>query len=115
MSTFGYHRELKKYEEVDEDKLLATLSSEELQELERDLADLDDNVPIGLRQKDQTTKSPTGNFDRDALLKYWEDENKKQQDGGRTVSNAGKVRVAIHLHIFYNMMVIDYFYCYYRD
>ncbi|XP_029288940.1 leiomodin-2-like [Cottoperca gobio] len=77
MSTFGYRRELKKYEEVDEDELLATLSSEELQELERELADLDDNVPIGLRQKDQTAKTPTGSFDRDALLKYWEDENKK--------------------------------------
>ncbi|KAG7522120.1 leiomodin-2-like [Solea senegalensis] len=79
MSTFGYCRELKKYEEVDEDELLATLSSQELQELERELADLDpdDNVPIGLRQKDQTTKTPTGTFDRDALLKYCEDENKK--------------------------------------
>ncbi|XP_068595596.1 leiomodin-2a [Brachionichthys hirsutus] len=87
MSTFGYHKELKKYEEVDEDKLLAALSSEELQELERELADLDDNIPIGLRQKDQTTKTPTGNFDRDALLKYWEDENRK--DGG-LAPNAGE-------------------------
>ncbi|XP_069574820.1 leiomodin-2a [Brachyistius frenatus] len=79
MSTFGYCRELKKYEEVDEDELLATLSSEELQELERELADLDpdDNIPIGQRQKDQTAKIPTGTFDRDTLLKYWKDENKK--------------------------------------
>ncbi|XP_059191005.1 leiomodin-2a [Centropristis striata] len=77
MSTFGYSRQLKKYEEVDEDELLATLSSEELLELERELADLDDNVPIGMRQKDQTAKTPTGTFDRYALMKYWEDENKK--------------------------------------
>ncbi|KAI4798697.1 hypothetical protein KUCAC02_020551 [Chaenocephalus aceratus] len=77
MSTFGYRKELKKNEEVDEDELLATLSSEELQELERELAALDDNVPIGLRQKDQTAKIPTGTFDKDALMKYWEDENKK--------------------------------------
>ncbi|XP_053741896.1 leiomodin-2a isoform X1 [Synchiropus splendidus] len=77
MSTFGYQKELKKYEELDEEELLATLSSEELEELERELAELDpdDNVPIGLRQKDQTAKIPTGNFDRDALLKYWEEEN----------------------------------------
>uniref|UniRef100_A0A672H855 Leiomodin 2 (cardiac) a n=1 Tax=Salarias fasciatus TaxID=181472 RepID=A0A672H855_SALFA len=70
---------LKEYEELDEDELLATLSSEELQELERELADIqpDDSIPIGLRQKDQTLKIPTGAFDRDALLKYWEDENKK--------------------------------------
>lgn len=90
MSTFGYRRELKKYEEVDEDELLATLSSEELQELERELADLDDNVPIGLRQKDQTAKTPTGTFHRDALLKYWEEENKKLLDDKRTESNGGQ-------------------------
>lgn len=92
MSTFGYHRELKKYEEVDEEELLATLSSEELQELERELADLDDNVPIGMRQKDQTTKIPTGSFDRDALLKYWEDENKKLLRDERMESNVEQVR-----------------------
>ncbi|XP_049928866.1 leiomodin-2a [Epinephelus moara] len=90
MSTFGYRRELKKYEEVDEDELLATLSSEELQELERELADLDDNIPIGLRQKDQTAKTPTGNFDRDALLKYWEDENKKLMEDEKMESNGGQ-------------------------
>uniref|UniRef100_A0A8D0ARU3 Leiomodin-3 n=1 Tax=Sander lucioperca TaxID=283035 RepID=A0A8D0ARU3_SANLU len=82
-------QELKKYEEVDEDELLATLSSEELQELERELADLDDNVPIGLRQKDQTAKTPTGSFDRDALLKYWEDENKKLVEDERMDCGTG--------------------------
>ncbi|AWP07921.1 putative leiomodin-2 [Scophthalmus maximus] len=92
MSSFGYSRELKKYEEVEEDELLATLSSEELQELERELADLDpdDNVPIGLRQKDQTTKTPTGTFDRDALLKYWEDDNKTLLEDDKEESNAGQ-------------------------
>ncbi|XP_041852961.1 leiomodin-2a isoform X2 [Melanotaenia boesemani] len=82
MSTFGYRRKLDKYEEVDEDNLLATLSSEELQELERELADLDpdDNIPIGLRQKDQTTRDPTMTFDRDALLKYWEDTKNELEE-----------------------------------
>ncbi|XP_053283058.1 leiomodin-2a isoform X2 [Pleuronectes platessa] len=92
MSTFGYHSELKKYEEVDEEELLATLSSAELQELERELADLDpdDNVPIGLRQKDQTAKTPMGNFDREALLKYWEDENKKLLEDEKVESIPGQ-------------------------
>ena len=83
MSTFGYHKELGKYEEVDEEELLATLTSEELQELESELADIDpdDNVPIGLRQKDQTAKSPIGTFSRVALLKYFEDETLKLLDG----------------------------------
>ncbi|XP_029009806.1 leiomodin-2a [Betta splendens] len=84
MSTFEYRRKLKKYEELDEDELLAALSPEELQELERELDDLepDDNVPIGLRQKDQTAKSPTGVFDREALLKYWESENRQEMEAG---------------------------------
>uniref|UniRef100_A0A3Q3NDB4 Leiomodin-3 n=1 Tax=Mastacembelus armatus TaxID=205130 RepID=A0A3Q3NDB4_9TELE len=49
--------------------------------------DPDDNVPIGLRQKDQTAKTPTGTFDRDALLRYWEDENKKLLEDGKVESN----------------------------
>lgn len=64
-------------EELDEDELLAKLSSEELQELERELAALDDHVPIGLRQRDQTTKAPSGAFDRDALLRFWEEEHQE--------------------------------------
>uniref|UniRef100_A0A8C2XJ41 Leiomodin-3 n=1 Tax=Cyclopterus lumpus TaxID=8103 RepID=A0A8C2XJ41_CYCLU len=84
MSTSGFRRELKEHEDVDEDELLAALSSEELQELERELAGLDDNVPTGLRQRDQTAKSPTGDYDRGALLKYWEDENRKLLEDQRT-------------------------------
>uniref|UniRef100_A0A3P8THQ8 WH2 domain-containing protein n=1 Tax=Amphiprion percula TaxID=161767 RepID=A0A3P8THQ8_AMPPE len=93
MSTFGYRKELKKYEEVDEDELLATLSSAELQELERELADLDpdDNIPIGLRQKDQTAKIPTGTFDKESLLKYWDNENKKLLLDEKVESNLGQV------------------------
>lgn len=94
MSTFGYRKELGKYEELDEEELLATLSSEELQELERELADIDpdDNVPIGLRQRDQTAKIPTGNFSREALLKYWEDESKKLLEEENLESSPGQVR-----------------------
>lgn len=103
MSTFGYCKKLKKYEELDEDELLATLSPEELQELERALDDLDpdNNVPIGLRQKDQTAKTPTGIFDRDALLKYWENENKKQLEDEKVECNPGQVRWDINSqHVF---------------
>uniref|UniRef100_A0A3Q3X948 Leiomodin-3 n=1 Tax=Mola mola TaxID=94237 RepID=A0A3Q3X948_MOLML len=71
--------EPKEDHEVDEDQLLATLSSEELQELERELVHLDDNVPAGMRQPDQTSKTPTGGFNRAALLKYWEDEYDGEQ------------------------------------
>uniref|UniRef100_A0A672P0B0 Leiomodin-2 n=1 Tax=Sinocyclocheilus grahami TaxID=75366 RepID=A0A672P0B0_SINGR len=79
MSTFGYRRELSKYEDLDEDELLASLTAEELQELEKELADIDpdDNLPIGLRQRDQTAKTRTGTFSREALMKYWENETRK--------------------------------------
>lgn len=79
MSTFGYRRELSKYEELDEDELLASLTAEELKELEKELADIepDDEVPIRLRQRDQTVKTPTGTFSREALLKYWEKETQQ--------------------------------------
>ncbi|KAK5876945.1 hypothetical protein CesoFtcFv8_026245 [Champsocephalus esox] len=75
----GYRRELSKYEDVDEDELLASLSPEELAELEKELVDIDPdaNVPIGLRQKDQTDKTPTGTFSREALMKYWENETQR--------------------------------------
>lgn len=87
MTSFGYHRELEMHEEeVDEDELLATLSAEELQELERELIHLDDNIPIGMRQRDQTTKTPTGVFNRDALLRFWEENNKLLESHSRTVS-----------------------------
>ncbi|XP_051740250.1 leiomodin-2a [Ctenopharyngodon idella] len=76
MSNFGYRKELGKYEDIDEDELLASLTSEELQELEKVMAEMepDENIPTGLRQEDQTAKRPTGTFCREALLKYWEDE-----------------------------------------
>ncbi|XP_034019838.1 leiomodin-2-like [Thalassophryne amazonica] len=79
MSCFGYRRELSKYEDIDEDELLASLSPEELAELEKELVDIDPdaNVPIGLRQMDQTDKTPTGTFSREALMKYWENETRK--------------------------------------
>ncbi|NXC33272.1 LMOD2 protein, partial [Campylorhamphus procurvoides] len=79
MSTFGYRRELSKYEDIDEDELLASLTEEELKELERELEDIepDRNLPVGQRQKSLTEKTPTGTFNREALMAYWERETKK--------------------------------------
>ncbi|KAJ8386991.1 hypothetical protein AAFF_G00161680 [Aldrovandia affinis] len=76
MSGFGYCKELGEFEDLDEDELLASLTSEELRELEWELEGLDPdrNVPIGLRQRDQTAKTPTSTFRREALLNYWERE-----------------------------------------
>uniref|UniRef100_A0A8C6X4L3 Leiomodin 2 n=1 Tax=Naja naja TaxID=35670 RepID=A0A8C6X4L3_NAJNA len=66
MSGFGYRRGLSKYEDLDEDELLASLTDEELKELEKELEDID-----------LTEKTPTGTFSREALMAYWERETKK--------------------------------------
>lgn len=95
MSTFGYRRELSKYEELDEDELLASLTAEELHELEKELANIepDDKVPIGLRQKDQTVKTPTGTFSREALLKYWEKETHQLLENERMGCSSPQVSI----------------------
>jgi hypothetical protein len=92
MSTFGYRRGLSKYESIDEDELLASLSAEELKELERELEDIepDRSLPVGLRQKSLTEKTPTGNFSREALMAYWEKESQKLLEKER-LGEYGKV------------------------
>ncbi|XP_041071618.1 leiomodin-2-like [Carcharodon carcharias] len=88
MSQFGYRKELQKYEEIDEDEILASLTSDELKELEKELEDMEPNefVPIGLRQKDQTDKTPQGTFSREALMAYWEHETQKLLENERLSS-----------------------------
>lgn len=93
MSQFGYRKELEKYEDIDEDEILASLTSDELNELERELDNIDPNqyVPIGLRQKDQTDKTPQGTFSREALMAYWEHETQKLLENERLCAEPGQV------------------------
>ncbi|KAM9148508.1 leiomodin-1 [Pangshura tecta] len=66
-------------EDPDIDSLLSTLSPEEMEELEKelDVADPDGNIPVGLRQRNQTDKHSTGLYNREAMLNYCEKETKK--------------------------------------
>ncbi|XP_061487772.1 leiomodin-1 [Rhineura floridana] len=66
-------------EDPDIDNLLSTLSPEEMEELEKELdaSDSDGNIPVGLRQKDQTEKQSSGKYNREAMLNYCEKESKK--------------------------------------
>ncbi|XP_066529414.1 leiomodin-3 [Hoplias malabaricus] len=68
-------------EEIDEDAILAGLSAEELKQLqnEMDVIAPDERVPVGMRQKDQTEKPPTGSFDHRSLVDYlyWERQSKR--------------------------------------
>ncbi|NXI69308.1 TMOD4 protein, partial [Anseranas semipalmata] len=71
----SYRQELEKYRDIDEDKILRELSAEELEQLDTELLEMDpENVllPAGLRQRNQTQKSPTGPLDREALLQHLE-------------------------------------------
>ncbi|XP_062871632.1 leiomodin-3 [Trichomycterus rosablanca] len=68
-------------EEIDEDMILAGLSAEELKQLQNEMEVIapDERVPVGMRQKDQTEKPPTGSFDHRSLVDYlyWERESKR--------------------------------------
>uniref|UniRef100_A0A667WG85 Tropomodulin 2 n=1 Tax=Myripristis murdjan TaxID=586833 RepID=A0A667WG85_9TELE len=79
----SYKKDLDKYKEIDEDEILNKLSAEELKQLETALEEMDPEnalLPAGLRQKDQTTKTATGPFDRDRLLNYLEKEALEYKD-----------------------------------
>ncbi|XP_060220337.1 leiomodin-1 [Meriones unguiculatus] len=66
-------------EDPDIDSLLSTLSPEEMEELEKelDVVDPDGSIPVGLRQRNQTDKQPSGTFNREAMLNFCEKETKK--------------------------------------
>uniref|UniRef100_A0A4W4H5T5 Tropomodulin 4 (muscle) n=1 Tax=Electrophorus electricus TaxID=8005 RepID=A0A4W4H5T5_ELEEL len=69
--------------DIDEDAILRGLSAEELEQLEYELQEMDPEnamLPAGLRQRDQTKKSPTGPFDRIALLDHLEKQALEHQD-----------------------------------
>ncbi|XP_002731235.1 tropomodulin-1-like [Saccoglossus kowalevskii] len=73
-------QDLDKYKDIDEDEILAKLTPEELEQLS---AEFDpDNVllPPRDRQKDQTTKDPTGPYDRKHLMDFLEKKAKQEED-----------------------------------
>ncbi|XP_076136152.1 tropomodulin-4 isoform X2 [Alosa pseudoharengus] len=79
--------------DIDEDAILKGLSAEELEQLECELQDLDPEnamLPAGYRQRDQTKKSPTGNFDRDALLDHLEKQALDHKDRDDLVPFTGE-------------------------
>ncbi|OCT83458.1 leiomodin-3 [Xenopus laevis] len=75
------------FEDIDEDEILANLSPEELRELQNEIEVLapDPEVPVGMIQRDQTEKAPTGQFDHRSLIDYlhWEKESKRMLEEER--------------------------------
>ncbi|XP_062971257.1 leiomodin-3 [Cynocephalus volans] len=74
-------------DEIDEDKILANLSPEELKELQSEMEVMapDPNLPVGMIQKDQTDKPPTGNFDHKSLVDYmyWQKASRRMLEDER--------------------------------
>ncbi|KAK5977956.1 Tropomodulin [Trichostrongylus colubriformis] len=71
---------LKDLDDHDIDGLLSNLSIEELEDLNDDFDPDNAMLPPSERCRDQTTKSPTGPFKRDHLLKYLEEQAKNEKD-----------------------------------
>uniref|UniRef100_A0A3P9IHM9 Tropomodulin 2 n=1 Tax=Oryzias latipes TaxID=8090 RepID=A0A3P9IHM9_ORYLA len=97
----SYKKDLGKYKDLDEDEILNNLSAEELKQLESALEEMDPEnalLPAGLRQKDQTTKSTTGPYDRDRLLKYLEKEAMEHKDRDDIVPFTGERKAILGVH-----------------
>ncbi|KFZ68737.1 Tropomodulin-1 [Podiceps cristatus] len=96
----SYRKELEKYRDLDEDKILGALTEEELRKLENELEELDpDNalLPAGLRQRDQTQKPPTGPFKREELMAHLEKQAKDVKDREDLVPFTGEKRGMVML------------------
>ncbi|XP_067159727.1 leiomodin-3 [Apteryx mantelli] len=74
-------------EDIDEDEILANLSPEELRELQCEMEVMapDPKVPVGMVQKDQTEKPPTGSFDHRSLVDYlyWQKASRRMLEDER--------------------------------
>ncbi|XP_046578493.1 tropomodulin-like isoform X2 [Haliotis rubra] len=64
----------------DLDDLLTQLTAEELEELNGDFDPDNSLLPPNLRCRDQTSKDPTGPFNRQKLLKFIENQAKQEKD-----------------------------------
>ncbi|XP_059557226.1 tropomodulin-3 isoform X2 [Myotis daubentonii] len=95
-----FRKDLEKYKDLDEDELLGNLSEIELKQLETVLDDLDPEnalLPAGFRQKNQTSKSATGPFDREHLLSYLEKEALEHKDREDYVPYTGEKKGKIFI------------------
>ncbi|NWH69934.1 TMOD1 protein, partial [Piaya cayana] len=102
----SYRKELEKYRDLDEDKILGALTEEELRKLENELEELDpDNalLPAGLRQRDQTQKPPTGPFKREELMAHLEKQAKDVKDREDLVPFTGEKRGMVTLRATLNV------------
>ncbi|VDM41064.1 unnamed protein product [Toxocara canis] len=75
-----YGRDLRDLDDADLEGLLSKLSPEELEDLNNDFDPDNSLLPPSQRCRNQTTKKPTGPFQREKLLLYLEETAKKEKD-----------------------------------
>ncbi|XP_078525332.1 tropomodulin-4 [Lissotriton helveticus] len=91
----SYQKELEKYRDIDEDEILKAMSPEDLAQLDMELQEMDpENIllPAGMRQRDQTKKTPTGPLDRDSLMQHLEKEALETEEREDLVPFTGEKR-----------------------
>lgn len=75
-----YGKDLRDLDDVDLEGLLSKLSPEELEDLNNDFDPDNSLLPPSQRCRNQTTKQPTGPFQREKLLLFLEESAKKEED-----------------------------------
>ncbi|XP_046331905.1 tropomodulin-like isoform X1 [Haliotis cracherodii] len=85
-------KEVPDIELEDLDDLLTQLTTEELEELNGDFDPDNSLLPPGLRCRDQTSKEPTGPFNRQKLLKFIENQAKQEKDWEQNKSYVKETR-----------------------
>ncbi|PIO16397.1 hypothetical protein AB205_0127410 [Aquarana catesbeiana] len=97
----SYQKELEKYRDIDEDEIMRGMSEAELAQLDLELQEMDpENIllPAGMRQKDQTKKTPTGPLDRDALMQHLEQEAINAKDREDLVPFTGEKKAILGMY-----------------
>lgn len=85
------------YDEEDIDELLSKLTDEELQQLNDDFDPDNSLLPPSQRCRDQTTKAPTGPYDREKLLRYLIEKAKAEKDWEEPVPYERKTRGNVYV------------------
>ncbi|OQV24538.1 Tropomodulin [Hypsibius exemplaris] len=88
MTTKLFGRDLAEYEGMDVEEMLETLSPEEIEELNNYVDPDNSYLPANERCRDQTTKAPTGKYNREKLMKYIEKKAKEDKDWDEAVPYA---------------------------
>lgn len=87
-----FGKELASYDEEDIDELLSKLTDEELQQLSEDFDPDNTLLPPSQRCRDQTTKAPTGPFNREKLIQFMIEKSKNEKDWDEAVPYEKKTR-----------------------